>query len=34
VTEMTGGQSALLGDRACPKVANLRELDDECVSFR
>ena len=27
VTEITGGQSTLLGGRACPEVASLREFD-------
>ena len=32
-TEITGGQCALLGGRACPEVAFLRELKGNCVSF-
>ena len=31
--EITGGQSTLLGGRACPEVAFLRELKGNCVSF-
>ena len=31
--EITGGQSALLGGRACLEVAFLRELKGNCVSF-
>ena len=31
--KITGGQSALLGGRACPEVAILRELKGNCVSF-
>jgi len=27
VPEITGGQSTLLGGRACPEVASLREFD-------
>ena len=30
---MTGGQITLLGGRACPEVAFLRELKGNCVSF-
>ena len=33
VTEITGGQSALLVGRACPEVAFLRDLKGNCVSF-
>jgi len=33
VPEITGGQSTLLGGRACPEVAFLRELKGNCVSF-
>ena len=32
-TVFTGGQSALLGGRACPEVAFLREFEQICVSF-
>jgi len=33
VPEMTGGQSALLGGRACPEVAFLRELREIASRF-
>jgi hypothetical protein len=32
VPEIARGQSALLGGRACPEVAFLRELKGNCVS--
>jgi len=32
VPEITGGQSALLGGRACPEVVFLREFDEICVA--
>ena len=31
--EIMGGQGTLLGGRACPEVAFLRELKGNCVSF-